>query len=335
MIRIGVLAPSEIAFRRFVPAVKKSSIVEYVGVACASAKEWNENSCDTEIIPVELAKAERFQDTFGGKVFRSYRAMLESTDIDAVYVPLPPGLHYRWGQEVIDSGKHLLMEKPFSDSYAHTTKLIDRAIKKNVAVHENFAFVYHKQIEEIRKLIADGVLGELRLIRTAFGFPYRGESDFRYHRSMGGGALLDCGGYPTRLAHLLLGTDSHVATAALSSAKGHDVDVFGSATLINDDNLTAQISFGMDNSYKCELEIWGSKGVLQTPRIFTPTAEMSTVIHLKTDDTHEIVIQPDDQFLHSAEFFAECIRNSEKRRQRIDEILRQSKLMEEIRRLAE
>ncbi len=335
MIRIGVLAPSEIAFRRFVPAIKNSSAIEYVGVACAAANEWDEKSADTGIISSELKKAEKFRDSFGGKIFHGYRAMLTSSDVDAIYVPLPPGLHYHWGLKVINSGKHLFLEKPFSDSLEHTAALINAAIEKNVAVHENFAFVYHKQIEEIRRLINEGVLGELRLIRTAFGFPYRGESDFRYHRSLGGGALLDCGGYPIRLAHLLLGEKARVTAATLCAAKGHDVDVFGSATLVGADGLTAQISFGMDNSYKCELEVWGSKGVLQTPRIFTPTAEMSTSIHLFTDSSQERIIQPDDQFLHSAEYFAECIQNKDVCKLRMDEILRQSELMEDIRRLAE
>ena len=335
MIKIGVLAPSDIAFRRFVPAIKKSQIIEYVGVACATANEWDDSSTDKSVIPSELKKAERFKDAFGGRVFNGYHEMISSSDIDAVYVPLPPGLHYRWGMETILAGKHLLSEKPFSDSYDHTSRLIDAANEKKVAVHENYAFIYHKQIESILNIVSDGTIGEVRLVRTAFGFPYRGENDFRYHSSMGGGALLDCGGYPTRLAHLLLNDNVKVTTAALNPAKGHDVDVFGSATLKNDSGLTAQISFGMDNSYKCELEIWGSRGVLTTARVFTPTAEMQTVIHVKTDTEQDIIIQPDDQFLHSAEHLAACINDKPMRRQRENEILTQSKLIEDIRRLSE
>ena len=335
MIRIGVLAPSEIAFRRFVPAVKKSSIIEYVGVSCATGKEWNENSGDNGVILSELKKAETFRDKFGGKIFHGYHEMLSSPEIDAVYAPLPPGLHYRWGAEIIKAGKHLFLEKPFTDSVEHTAELIGAAKEKDLAVHENFAFVYHKQIDGIRRIVNDGLIGDMRLIRTAFGFPYRGENDFRYHRSMGGGALLDCGGYPVRLAHVLLGGEVKVAASSLCGARGHDVDVFGSATLINGDGLTAQISFGMDNSYKCELEIWGSKGVLQTSRVFTPTAEMSTVIRVKTDSEQEITVQPDDQFLNSAEYFAKCIGDRSLRGQRMREIMSQSKLMEDIRRLSE
>ena len=334
MIRIGVLAPSEIAYRRFVPAIINSEIIQYVGVACAQYNEWDELSKDVNCIPRELEKANKFKEAFGGRVYEGYHSMLSANDIDAIYVPLPPGLHYKWGNEVINAHKHLFLEKPFSDSYEHTKELVENATKNNLAVQENFAFVYHKQLSHIRQIICSGAIGEVRLIRTAFGFPYRGEKDFRYHRSMGGGALLDCGGYPTRLAQLLLGNSAKVLSSALSPARGHDVDIYGSATLCNDKNQVAQISFGMDNAYKCELEVWGSNGILQTPRVFTPTAEMNTVIIIKTDVCKEIDIEPDDQFLHSAECFAECINDLSKREFRMNEILIQAKLMEDIRRMS-
>ena len=326
-----MLAPSEIAYRRFVPAINRSEKIEYVGVACAQHNEWDELSRDVSCIPGEFEKAQKFKDIFGGKIFEGYHSMLSADDIDAIYVPLPPGLHYKWGNEVINAHKHLFLEKPFSDSFEHTKELIKNAEKNALAVHENYAFVYHKQLSKIQQLISLGAIGEVRLIRTAFGFPYRGKDDFRYHRSMGGGALLDCGGYPTRLAQLLLGDNVKVLISALSLARGHDVDVYGSATLCNVDNQVAQISFGMDNAYKCELEVWGSNGVLQTSRVFTPTAEMKTVITIKSDTCNEYEIEPDDQFLHSAEYFAECITDLNLREVRINEILTQAQLMEDIR----
>lgn len=335
MIRIGVLAPSEIAFRRFVPAVLKSEAFEYVGVSCARENEWDDIGTSSEIIPSEYEKAMRFQEVFGGEVFEGYEALITSPSIDAVYLPLPPGLHNKWGGRVINAKKHLLMEKPFTDGENNTVSLIQSANRNNVAVHENFAFVYHKQISDIIRLINENAIGEVRLIRTAFGFPYRGENDFRYHKSMGGGALLDCGGYPVRLAALLLGDSVKVISSSLCEAKGHDVDVFGSATLKNVDGLTAQVSFGMDNSYKCELEIWGSKGVITTGRVFTPTAEMNTIINVSADNSYSITVDADDQFLHSAEHFAKCITNKGFREQRYKEICLQAKLINDIRRLSE
>ena len=47
----------------------------------------------------------------------------------------------------------------------------------------------------------------------------------------------------------------------LNGVDGFEVDVYGSAALVNDAGVTAQVAFGMDNGYKCELEVWGNKGV--------------------------------------------------------------------------
>ncbi len=333
MLKIGVLAPSDIAFRRFVPAILKSKEFEYIGVACALCCEWDESKNDNSVILSEYEKAKKFRDEFGGKIFEGYETMLNDPEIEAVYVPLPPGLHFKWGNKVIENKKHLLMEKPFSDSYKNTELLINKAKEYGVAVHENFAFAYHAQIEKINEVINKGLIGEIRLIRTSFGFPYRGKDDFRYYKSLGGGALLDCGGYPTKLAYLLLGDTSRITSSSLCSSREHDVDVFGAATMQNRNGLTAQISFGMDNSYKCELEVWGSKGVLYTPRVFTPTAEMKTEINVSALEKN-IVVNPDDQFLHSAEHFLNCINDLSVREKRYEEILKQSLLMNEIRRIA-
>lgn len=329
MIKIGILGASDIAFRRMAPALCNSKQFEYAGVAIPSLNEWGDSGANVaDMIASQKLKAQAFQEKFGGKVYESYEALLTSKDADAVYIPLPPGLHYKWGGEALKNGKHILLEKPFTTCLKHTESLLEMASQKGLAVHENFAFVYHKQIGEIENILDSGEIGEVRLIRTAFGFPYRGENDFRYHKSMGGGALLDCGGYPLKLADYLLGGESVVNGCHLASCKNHDVDIFGSATLKNKDGQIAQIAFGMDNSYKCDLEIWGSKGYLSTKRVFTPTAEMETKLSIQTTEEVVVCIEPDDQFLHSAEFFAGCIRDSKKREEHYGTIRHQAELFQ-------
>jgi predicted dehydrogenase len=179
-------------------------------------------------------------------------------------------------------------------------------------------------------LIDAGQIGEVRLIRAAFGFPYRGAQDFRYDKTLGGGALLDCGGYPVKLASILLGPNLKVATASLSSARGHEVDIFGSITLENEKNAVAQLSFGMDNAYKCELEIWGSQGTLLAPRIFTPPADFSPEIVVKNKEEQTIKVPADDQFLNSLNHFYRCITYPAARAESYNEIKAQNKIIEDV-----
>ena len=223
--KIGILGTSDIAFRRFLPALAKCNGITYAGVASRTPE-----------------KGKPFQGTYGGAVYDGYDALLNDSSIDVVYVPLPPALHARWGEKVLESGKHLLMEKPFTTNPEDTERLLSLAKEKGLAVHENYMFLYHSQFKKIKELIAAGELGDIRLYRMAFGFPKRGGNDFRYVKALGGGALLDCGGYPVRLALELLGNSAKVVQAKLAMPAGYEVDLYGSAVLENEDGQAAQIS---------------------------------------------------------------------------------------------
>lgn len=326
-IRIGVLCPSEIAFRRFMLALKQLENFEYIGLAAATEREFTGADSD-KVRPSELAKAETFIFAHGGKIFEGYEALIHSNEVDAIYLPLPPALHFKWGKKVLENGKHLLMEKPFTTSLAETQELLSLAEKKGLAVHENYMFLYHSQLKKVKELIANGTLGELRLIRAAFGFPMRGKDDFRYQKAMGGGALLDCGGYPVRLALELLGETAKVTQSRLIQPEGYEVDLYGNAVLENKNGLCAQISFGMDNAYQCQLEVWGSKATLIAPRIFTAGADVMPKLVLKLSSGESVLELPkDDQFLHSLEVFYQLVRETKQNHL----IQRQAEMIEEIR----
>ena len=331
-VKIGIICPSEIAFRRFMPAIQKLDCAEYIGVAHASAKEWfGDNEPNEALLLSEKEKAENFRKEYGGKVFDSYESLLTSPEVEAVYLPLPPALHYKWAKEALTHGKHIFLEKPSTTSSADTEDLINSAKAQKLAVHENYMFAFHKQISEILEIIKSGKLGDVRLYRIAFGFPQRAKNDFRYNKTLGGGALLDCGGYTIKLATMLLGDSAKIAYSKLNYIDGFDVDIYGSAAMINDSSTTAQLSFGMDNSYKCELEVWGSKGFLRTGRILTapdgfePTAEITI-----GSETETVKLSPDDTFGKSIEHFCRCVSDAKTREDNYKSTLKQAKLVDEV-----
>lgn len=313
-VRLGVIGTSDIAFRRFLPALMKDKYFEYVGIA---SRDYD--------------RTKRFIESYGGKGYGNYNDLIESEEVEALYMPLPPALHYEWARKALESGKHVLVEKPFTTRLNHTTELLELARNRNLTVSENYGFIYHSQLECIQKLLRVENMGEIRLYRLAFGFPMRQAGDFRYNKDLGGGALLDCGGYPLKLAIYLLGSTARVATAKLNYDDKYDVDLFGSATLENNQGQVAQISFGMDNAYKCEFEAWGSKGTLMATRIFTAGEDFRPELILKEGNTEKRMLLPaDDQFLKSINRFAECIRSQEVREQSYQEILSQGEVVETI-----
>lgn len=309
--RLGILGTADIAFRRFLPALEKCPEIEYMGVASRAPE-----------------KGQRFVERFGGKVYGSYDELLDDKTIDAVYIPLPPALHYEWGQKALLAGKHLFMEKPFTTCLKDTQALLSLAAETGLTVHENYMFLYHNQLAKVKELIADGTLGDVRLYRMTFGFPKRLQGDFRYNEALGGGALLDCGGYPVRLALELLGETTKVVQARLSQPEGYEVDLYGSAVLENDTGQTAQISFGMDNAYQCQLEVWGSKATLIAPRIFTAGPDLKPTVLLRGSTGEEsMLLEADNSFEKSIKVFL-CDLGEAGRRS----ILLQAELTEAIKR---
>lgn len=342
MIRIGIICPSEIAFRRFMPALKKAgdSIV-FTGIGYASPEEWfgDISNVSSEVIKEqqerEHAKAQNFIDAYGGRIYPGYKALIESKDIDAIYLPLPPALHFKWAKLALENDKHVFVEKPSTTSLADTDSLIDIASKKGLALHENYMFIFHDQLRALDDVVKSGEIGDVRLYRISFGFPLRAKNDFRYNKALGGGALLDAGGYTMKYANYLLGDTAKVVTAQMNGIDGYEVEMFGSCTMVNDGGVTAQLAFGMDNDYKCEVEIWGSKGTVTSNRILTAPEGFVPTYTVKMNQEFETRDLPaDDAFFKSIQRFVTCVNDNVCRNENYGILHRQEMLVEQFKELS-
>ena len=138
----------------------------------------------------------------------SYEALLADPAIDAVYIPLPNHLHAEWAVKAAEAGKHVLCEKPLALTAADVDRMRDAAARSRVHLAEAFMYRHHAQTGVIRALVADGVVGPLRMIRGAFSFSLDRPADVRFDPRMGGGSLWDIGCYPVSYARLLAGARS-------------------------------------------------------------------------------------------------------------------------------
>lgn len=314
--KFGVLGTADIAYRRFLPAIMMDGEIEYIGVATRNKEN-----------------GKRFSDCYGGEVYEGYEGILCNRAVSSMYIPLPPAMHFEWGMKCLDYGINVYMEKPCSVNLQETLQLVEKAKAVNKVIFENYMFLYHKQLQKIKDIIfEERVLGDIRLLRINFSFPKRGNQDFRYNKSLGGGALLDCGGYTIRLAKELLGKDIYVETANLNYIQDCEVDLFGSATVQDENGLVAQLAFGMDNGYKCELEIIGQKGWLKAPRIFTAPKDYTVEILTNIENQEgKIVVGRDDQFLNAIHAYKDLIKNSEGRTRIYSDIIHTAELIDRIR----
>lgn len=324
------------------PALKKAEDeIEFAGIGYASPEEWFGDISNVSSENVneqqerERAKAQTFIDAFGGKIYKGYQNLIESDEIDAIYLPLPPALHYKWAKMALENGKHVFVEKPSTTSLADTDSLIEIASKKGLALHENYMFVFHDQLKALDEVVKSGEIGDVRLYRVSFGFPLRAKNDFRYNKALGGGALLDAGGYTMKYANYLLGNTAKVVTAQVNYIDGFEVEMFGSCTMVNDRDLTAQLAFGMDNDYKCEIEIWGSKGTITSNRILTaPEGFVPTYTIKKNQDYETRNLPADDAFLKSIQRFVACVNDDDARKEKYQILHRQESLVEQFKELS-
>lgn len=314
-LNIAVLGAANIAMNRFMPALESVDSIHYVGVA-------SNTPC----------KAEQFQAQFGGEVFASYQDIIDSDEVNAVYIPLPPCMHFLWAKKALLANKHVFLEKPSVIEPQHAAELVEIARERDLVLIENYMFEFHKQVTLIKELIDSEKIGKLRLINSQFCFPFRGEQDFRYSKAMGGGALFDCGGYPLKLMSLLMDDEMELQHASLNIEDGFDVDSHGTAMLIDSSGVLGQVYFGMNDAYKCYVEVIGTKGRIVSNRIFTAPSNIDAEVEVLVDNNLERYLVRDNQFSNILKHFYHSTQHSDTRLKLYSSLLKQANLVAQTQR---
>lgn len=312
----GIMGAAAIAQRSVIPAIISVPGNKLGGIASRTA-----------------AKAQAAASPFGTRAIISYEALLEDDTINAIYIPLPTGMHHEWVMKALQAGKHVLVEKAAAVNAAEAEEMVSLSRQKGLALVENFQFTQHSQHRAVKQMLADGVIGELRCFRASFGFPpFDGETNIRYQQDLGGGALLDSGAYTLRAASFFLGENLEVRAARLVDNESFDVDWYGGAFLTQKDtNAFAEVAFGFDNFYQCNYELWGSTGKLTATRAYTARADFSPSILVEQNGkTEEVKLPPDDHFHNMIVHFGNTIREGNLEPERLN-ILTQAHLIEATR----
>jgi predicted dehydrogenase len=144
----------------------------------------------------------------------SYRELVESPDVDAVYIPLPNGLHAEWSLAALAAGKHVLCEKPFTANAGEAERVAAAAAGSGLVVMEAFHWRYHPMAAKMLETIQDGRLGEIRSVEASFIIPLPKSSDIRWQLDLAGGSLMDTGCYAVHIVRTLAGAEPEVRSAA-------------------------------------------------------------------------------------------------------------------------
>ena len=173
------------------------------------------------------------------KAYGSYAELIADPDVDLVYVGTPHSHHYDVTREALLAGKPCLVEKAFMANARQTKEIIDLAHERGVFLAEAIWTRYQPAVAIVRKLIADGRIGEPRLITATLGYSM-GDKPRIMRPDLCGGALLDLGVYALNFVRMF--TDSDIETIdghCVKSATG--MDLTNAITIILKDGILANV----------------------------------------------------------------------------------------------
>jgi len=239
----GILSTADIN-RKLIPGAHASPKVELAAVAsrdaaraAAYAKEWQ----------IERA-------------YGSYEALLADPEIEAVYISLPNTLHCEWSIRALEAGKHVLCEKPLSRHVGEVEAAFDAAERTGYLLTEAFMYRHNPQTLRLKRLVDEGAIGELRLVRSAFSYSLYDEANIRLQTGLEGGALMDVGCYCVSGSRLLAGEPEEVHAQAWFGPTGTDWVL--TANMRFPGNVLAIFDCGTALVDRDELEAIGSEGSL-------------------------------------------------------------------------
>jgi predicted dehydrogenase len=205
------------------------------------------------------------------KVHDTYDGLLADPEVDAVYNPLPNGLHAEWTIKALRAGKHVLCEKPFAANAAQAEQMAAAARETGLVVSEAFAYRYHPLAATMKSIIASGALGQVRHIKAQFCFLLPDPGNIRYRYDLAGGSAMDAGCYPVSLVRFLAGAEPEVVSARARTIRPQ-VDYAMRADLAFADGRTARVESALLSAmlFRSFVEVQGDTGVMQVTNPYHP-----------------------------------------------------------------
>jgi len=294
-LRWGILATGSIA-ASFVEGVMNSRLGTVAAVGSRSQES-----------------ADGFAEKFGGIPNRhpTYQGLLEDDEVDAVYIATPHPMHKEWAIKAAQAGKHILCEKPIGLNIFEAEQIIDAAKDNGVFLMEAYMYRCSDQTLEIIKLIKDGAIGQVKSIEASFSFDIGDNPDGRHlNKALGGGGILDVGGYPMSIAGLIAGVANGETFSEPNQIKAvgfignTGVDEYTSAVASFAGGITARLSCGVALEEPINVSVSGSEGRLFVPVPWKPSpqgGETELYLYKNGVEEPEVIKVKTEKYLYGAE----------------------------------
>ncbi len=299
-VRWGVLGCANIALHKVIPGMQASALSRVEAIASRS-----------------IGKAAAAAKSLGiTRAYGSYEALLADSEIEAVYIPLPNHLHMEWTLAAAAAGKHVLCEKPLALTSAEARTMIEGCSAAGVKLMEAFMYRLHPLWAEVRRLVAEGLIGDLLAIQSFFSYRNVDPDNIRNIPSYGGGALMDVGCYPVNVARMLFASEPTRVKASMRRDPVFGTDVVTTA-LLDFDGRHASFTCSTQLEDDQRVHLVGTNGrlLVEIPFNIPPDRE-ARILHFSggnppvSPDVTVYGVEAADQYGVQADLFSRAIRDN-------------------------
>jgi predicted dehydrogenase len=292
-IRWGILGDAKIARDLVIPAIKVSRNGDVVALASRDRAK-GQQTCDRFAIPT-------LRD--------GYESLLASPEVDAIYLPLPNTLHVEWTHRAIAAGKHVLCEKPLAMHAGEIAGLIEARDRSGLTVSEAFMVAHHPQWDYVRRAVADGRIGPLRMVDGAFTYRNLDSGNIRNRLELGGGALRDIGVYPVVTTRIVTGQEPIAAVARIERDAAFGTDKLA-VCLVTFEDFQLTFYCGTQAGRRQQMTFHGELGWLCLDAPFNPGIYGQAKVTLRLNDasgTEETIFPQANHYQNMVENFADAV----------------------------
>jgi predicted dehydrogenase len=290
----GVLSTAKIGLQKVIPAMQKGRHSRIVAIASRDMARARDAAVRLRI----------------PKAHGSYEALLGDPDIQAVYIPLPNHLHVEWSIKALETGKHVLCEKPIGLDAEQSRELRAAADRyPRLKVMEAFMYRFHPQWIETRNLVADGRLGELRSIQTFFSYYNIDPANVRNKPDLGGGGMLDIGCYCVSLSRFLFDDEPRRVFGVVEYDRKFKTDRLASG-ILEFEAGTSTFTCSTQLSAFQRVNVIGTAGRIEIEIPFNaPPRKRCRIWHQSTSRVRQIRLPKCDQYTIQGDLFSQAVLN--------------------------
>ena len=254
-------------------------------------------------------RARRFAAKHGiTRAHDSYDALLSDPGIDAIYNPLPNGLHCAWTIRALEAGKHVLCEKPIAANADEAAQMAEAARRTGRKLVEAFHWRYHPLAARMLEVIASGELGAIRDVETRFCIPLPMPNDIRYRIELAGGATMDTGCYAIHALRTLAGAEPEVVSARARLLRP-EIDRAMAAEMRFADGRTGRMSCALLSArlFAISATVRGDRGEMRVFNFVAPQFYHRLTVRTPTGTRRERVAG-DASYVHQLRAFVDHVR---------------------------